>query len=169
MESKLPFTLKDTVTIVATIAILIALYKISQALGFVKTADERKEAKELKETEKLEKKDQEKEETKLKDIGYKLTYPKSVYRRKMDEIVNLFGGITFVTTDKEVFDIVLDVVRNPLDWNEMNQVFGASREVDSDFVGTTTYNSFSTMLKGEMDKTLFPILKTGLAKRGVTL
>lgn len=169
MESKLPFTLKDTVTIVATIAILIGLYKLFQLLGVVSTADERKEAKELKETEKLEKKDQEKQEAKLKDIGYKLTYQKSIYRRKMDEIVNMFGGITFITTDKEISDIVLDVVRNPLDWNEMNQVFGASREVDSDFVGTTTYNSFSTMLKGEMNKTLFPILKIGLANRGVTL
>lgn len=169
MESKLPFTIKDTITVVATIAILIALYKISQALGFVKTADERKEERELKETEKQEKKDEKKEEDKLKNIGYKLSFDKSKYRRAMDDIVSRLGGATFITTDAEVSNIVLDIVRNPLDWNEMNQVFGASREVSGAVFGSTTYNSFPSLLKGELDGAIYNILRIGLAKRGVKL
>ena len=177
MENKaVPFNIKDTMTIVVSIAMIIALYKVMQLLGVIKTSDERKEEKRLKELEKQEKKDIEAERTKLEKQGQKLSNPVSFYGRLIDEIIERLNGAETPATELNVARDLLDATSNQLDWNQFNSSFGKSRDVEDIGFGSTTYYSFSSLLKDQLDSgssmvglTVFDYLKYAMAKKGVKI
>lgn len=178
MESKVPFTLKDTITVVASIAILIGLYKLFQLLGVVSTSDERKEAKEKKQTEKIENKEQKKEEKELIKEGIKLSFQKSYYRRTIDEIIEMLDGAENPLTEYDVANLVIKSANNKLDINELNQAFGKYRDVENIGFGSTTYYSLKSLLKDQLDAgtstssglfSTYDLVVSGLKKKGLSL
>lgn len=174
-NKKVPFNIKDTMTIVVSIAMIVALYKIMQLLGVLKTSDEREEEKRLKELEKQENKDIEAERTKLEKIGQKLSHPVSFYGRLIDDVIERLNGAETPVTELNVAKDILDATANQLDWNQFNSSFGKSRDVEDIGFGSTTYYSFSSLLKDQLDSgstsglTVFQTLKNAMAKKGVKI
>ncbi len=174
-NKKVPFNIKDTLTIAVSIVILIALYKVMQLLGVLKTSDERAEEKRLEKLEKKENKDIEEEKIKLEKQGQKLSHSVSFYGRLIDDVIERLNGAETPVTELEVAKDILNATSNQLDWNQFNSSFGKSRDVEDIGFGSTTYYSFSSLLKDQLDSgsttglTVFQTLKNAMAKKGIKI
>jgi phospholipase/lecithinase/hemolysin len=113
MESKVPFTLKDTITVVASIAILIGLYKLFQLLGVVSTDDERKQEKTIK-----------KDIKKLEKEGESYSYSKTTYDGFAETI---YQENQSMNTDEEKIYEIFRKMNNELDVVALKDAFGKRR------------------------------------------
>ena len=84
--------------------------------------------------------------------GQKLTYPESAYGTAANTIQKLLNGGETITTEIQVVNEIIKVVKKPVDWYYLISVF-ASRDIDDLGYGKSNYD-LPTLLKDQLDSTL---------------
>lgn len=117
------------------------IYLAFKAKNFFKGLSESKESQNVV--------DDAKEEVKQLSNQYKLTHPKSVYSSAIGNIVKLLSGCESVSSEFDVVENLIRVVKNPLDWAYLVAEFNKKSIPDCGW-GYTTY-SLPELLKDQLD------------------
>lgn len=94
--------------------------------------------------------------------GQKLSLPESSYLSTANTIQKKLDGCERVTTEIEVIEDIIKVVKKPIDWYYLVYVFG-NRDIDDCGVGTGSTNyDLITLLKDQLDSTLVGDMVNGI-------
>ena len=108
--------------------------------------------------------------SKLKANGAKLSFPLTTYSATANTIVKLLDGCETASTEIQVIEEIIKVVKSPIDWYQLIASFG-SRDI-SDCgtfgMGKTNYDLIS-LLKDQLDTSgVYNINRDGFKSKGVT-
>ncbi len=162
----LPAWARGVVSIAAIGAVGLIGYSVYKK---VKSLKEKKESNEVANS-------AEDEYIKLKKQGQKLSYPEPNYFAAANAIKNALNGCESIVGEKDAYLAVLSVVKKPIDWYYLINVFG-SREIDDCGFGETVY-ALPELLSGQLGqlvptglgfRTTYSYLVEELKKRGVNV
>ena len=161
----LPAWARGVVSIAAIGAVGLIGYSVYKK---VKSLKEKKESNEVANS-------AEDEYLKLKKQGQKLSYPEPNYFSAANAVKNALDGCETYVGEEEALFAVLNVVKKPIDWYYLVNVFG-SRKIDDCGFGETTY-ALPELLSGQLGNispstlslSTYSYLKKELNKRGVSI
>jgi hypothetical protein len=161
----LPSWAKGTIAVSILAGVALIAYTVYNKVKLLKDKQESNETADSAENEYL----------KIKKQGQTLSYPQTKYFSAASAIKNALDGCDSKLGEEDAVNAVLGVVKKPIDWYYLVNVFG-SREIEDCLYGSTTYalpellmQQLGHMAESFPPKNYIDVLKRELKKIGVEI